>query len=285
MDPRPVKQSAQPPSGGTPLRSRGTTLRQYKSASLGGRSPPRVRFRLARGSDDPRARTPPRSGAGHPLSREAPPRSRAERPLKRVSISLEGVHRPAASMPAPPAGAFNALTLACIKSKVNPRHHAPENHAPALLRQLPWRGHPRHCVTLCGVVSNRPAALYHPLPYGRRTTPSKKDGGTLEGMTHDYSAPARDDAVTSSQRELSPPSPSALCDCKTPDFHRKPESLYHRDSPWISGYRVQNVSQMNIQSHTTHHIKIIVHKIITSPLWSTSIQASWLNQSENSTQR
>jgi hypothetical protein len=30
--------------------------------------------------------------------------------------------------------------------------------------------------------------------------------------------------------------------CKTPDFRRKPESLYHRDSPWISGYRVQNVS-------------------------------------------
>jgi hypothetical protein len=26
--------------------------------------------------------------------------------------------------------------------------------------------------------------------------------------------------------------------CKTLDFHRKPESLYYRDSPWISGYRV-----------------------------------------------
>jgi hypothetical protein len=49
--------------------------------------------------------------------------------------------------------------------------------------------------------------------------------------------------------------------CKTPDFHRKPESLYHRDSPWISGYRVQNVSQINTHSHTSHHIKIIVHKI------------------------
>jgi hypothetical protein len=70
-------------------------------------------------------------------------------------------------------------------------------------------------------------------------------------------------------------------DCKTPDFHRKPESLYHRDSPWISGYRVQNVSQIDTQSHTSHHIKLIVHEIITSPLWSTSIQASWLNRSEN----
>jgi hypothetical protein len=64
---------------------------------------------------------------------------------------------------------------------------------------------------LCGVVNNRPAALYHPLTYGRRTAPSKKDGGTLEGMTHDYFAPARDDTVTSGQWERSPPSPSALC--------------------------------------------------------------------------
>jgi hypothetical protein len=62
------------------------------------------------------------------------------------------------------------------------------------------------------VVSDRPAALYHPLPYGRRTAPPKKDGRTLEGATHDYSAPARNDAVTSDQWERSPPSPSALCD-------------------------------------------------------------------------
>jgi hypothetical protein len=74
-------------------------------------------------------------------------------------------------------------------------------------------------------------------------------------------------------------------DCKTPDFHRISESLYHRDSPWISGYRVQNVSQIDTQSHTSHHIKLVVHEFITSQLWSTSIQASWLNQSENSTQR
>jgi hypothetical protein len=36
--------------------------------------------------------------------------------------------------------------------------------------------------------------------------------------------------------------------------------MYHRDSPWISGYSVQDVSQNNTQSHTSHHIKIIVHK-------------------------
>jgi hypothetical protein len=103
---------------------------------------------------------------------------------------------PAASIPTPPAGAFNALTFAG-KSKANPHHYAPGNHAPALLRLLPWRGHSRHCATLCGVVSNCPVTLYHPLPYGRRNAPSKKTGGTLEGMTPDYSAPARDDTVTS----------------------------------------------------------------------------------------
>jgi hypothetical protein len=37
---------------------------------------------------------------------------------------------------------------------------------------------------------------------------------------------------------------------------------------------------MNTHSHTSHHRKIRVHKFITSPLWSTSLQASWLNQSE-----
>jgi hypothetical protein len=47
--------------------------------------------------------------------------------------------------------------------------------------------------------------------------------------------------------------------CKTPDFHRKSESLYHRDSLWISGYRVQNVSQIDTQSHTSHHNKLIAH--------------------------
>jgi hypothetical protein len=71
---------------------------------------------------------------------------------------------------------------------------------------------PRRRTTLCGMVSNNPAALYHPLPYGRRTTPSKEDGRTLEGKTHDYSTPARDGAVTSSLWERSPPSPSTLCD-------------------------------------------------------------------------
>jgi hypothetical protein len=71
---------------------------------------------------------------------------------------------------------------------------------------------PCRCATLCGMISNHLAALYHLLPYGRRTAPSKKDGGTLEGKTYDYSTHARDDTVTSVQWERSPSSPSALCD-------------------------------------------------------------------------
>jgi hypothetical protein len=50
--------------------------------------------------------------------------------------------------------------------------------------------------------------------------------------------------------------------CKTSDFHRKPESLYHHDSFWISGYRVQNVSQIVSKSHTSHHIRIKVHHLL-----------------------
>jgi hypothetical protein len=49
---------------------------------------------------------------------------------------------------------------------------------------------------------------------------------------------------------------------KTPDFERKLESLYHRDSPWISGYHVQNVSQINTQSHTSHHATVKVHNLL-----------------------
>jgi hypothetical protein len=131
---------------------------------------------------------------------------RAKRPLERVSVSLEGItgRRPHTC---PPAGAFNALTPAGVqvKGESTPLHAWESCHATAPPT-------PRHCATLCGVVSNRPAALYHPLLYVQRSAPSKKDNGTLEGMTHNYSMPARDGAATSGQWERSPPSPSALCD-------------------------------------------------------------------------
>jgi hypothetical protein len=41
------------------------------------------------------------------------------------------------------------------------------------------------------MASNNLVALCHPLPYGRRTAPSKKDGGALEGKMNDYAAPAQ----------------------------------------------------------------------------------------------
>jgi hypothetical protein len=141
-----------------------------------------------------------------PPSREAPSRSRAKRPLEQVSVSLEGITgRP--PIPAPPAGAFNALTPAGIRVKGESTPLCASESCPAT---APLTS--RHCATLCGMVSNRPEALCHPLLYGRRTAPSKKDGGTLEGTTRNYSTLARDNAVTSGQWERSPPSPSALCD-------------------------------------------------------------------------
>jgi hypothetical protein len=89
---------------------------RYNSTSLEGRSPPRVRFRLARGSVDPSSGIPPRSGAGRPLGQgsisiesRAPPR--ADFRLAR------GHHGPAAYVPAPPTGGFNALTFAGAQVK------------------------------------------------------------------------------------------------------------------------------------------------------------------------
>jgi hypothetical protein len=68
----------------------------------------------------------------------------------------------------------------------------PGNHAPSLLYQLPWRGHPLHCAMLCGMVSNNPAALCHPLPYGRRAAPSRKNSGALEGKVNSYATPVQE---------------------------------------------------------------------------------------------
>jgi hypothetical protein len=46
-------------------------------------------------------------------------------------------------------------------------------------------------MTLCGMVSNNPVALCHPLPYGRRAAPSRKDGGALEGKANNYATPVQ----------------------------------------------------------------------------------------------
>jgi hypothetical protein len=75
-----------------------------------------VRFRLVRGSVAPSGGIPPRSGAGHPLERG--PVSIESRAPPRANLRLtRGYHGPAVSIPAPPAGAFNALTFAGAQVK------------------------------------------------------------------------------------------------------------------------------------------------------------------------
>jgi hypothetical protein len=176
--------------GTTSPRSRASRPLGWGSVSLEGRTPPRAELRLTRGLD-----APPLARGPFSIESQTPPRA---------SFRLaRGHHGPAAPIPAPPTGAFNALTPAGVQIK---------GESTPLRAWESCPGTPRRCATLCGMVSNHLAALYHPLRYSRRTAPSKKDGGTLEGKTHDYSAPARDSAVTSGLWEHSPPSPSALCD-------------------------------------------------------------------------
>jgi hypothetical protein len=148
---------------------------RYNSASLVGRSPPRVKFRLARGSDAPSSGTPPRSGAGRPLARgpvsiESPAPPRASFRLAR------GHHGPAASIRAPPVGAFNALTSVGVRVKG-------ESTPLRALESCPGTAPPtlRRCATLCGMVSNHHVALYHPLSNGRHTTPSKRTAKPSKG--------------------------------------------------------------------------------------------------------
>jgi hypothetical protein len=190
------------------------------SAPLEGYGAAPVQLRLACGSVASSSEAPSRSRVGRPLEWDSaslggwtPPLARGpalieSRAPPRASFCLaRGDHEPTASIPAPPAGAFNALTSAGVKVKgestpLRAWESCPGTAPPTL----------RRCATLCSMVSNHPVALYHPLPYGRRTAPSKRDGGTLEGKTHDYSAPARDGGVMSGQWEWLPLLSSALCD-------------------------------------------------------------------------
>jgi hypothetical protein len=148
------------PSGRTPLRSRGATPPRYKSTSLVGRSPP-PRVGIARGLDAPPRARPRLDREPNTPSSEFPSRSRAS--------------RAAAPIPAPPAGAFNALTPAGVQVKDESTPLRAWESCPATAPPSP-----RHCATLCGVVGNRPAALYHhsrtvgaPHPQKRTAEPSK----------------------------------------------------------------------------------------------------------------
>jgi hypothetical protein len=186
-NPRPTGKSAQPPSGRTPLEGHGAAPVQLR---LKCQPLPQVRFRLARGSDAPSSGTPPRSGAERPLAR-GPVSIESQAPPRASFCLAREHHGPTASIPAPPAGAFNALTSAGTQVKGESTPLRAWESCPALLRQLPWRGHPRHYATLCNMVSNNPMALCHPLLYGRRAAPSRKDGGALEGKVNSYAAPVQ----------------------------------------------------------------------------------------------
>jgi hypothetical protein len=76
------------------------------------------------------------------------------------------------------------------------------------------------------MASDSSVALCRPLPYGLRVAPSKEDGGALEGKRDDYSTPTQDYAVTSGQRDRSPPSPSVLC-----GHPRRPNTIPGTASP------------------------------------------------------
>jgi hypothetical protein len=143
------------------------------------------------------------------------------------------------------------------ESKANPRHAGPltppGNHIPALFRQPYSRGHLRHCTTLCGKASVNSVTLYRPLPYGRRAAPSKEDSGILEKGTDIYPVPTQDNALTSDQWSVSPPSPPALCGhphhCATiPGIAapspalRKPGRTRHRHARCCAPYGLLSVS-------------------------------------------
>jgi hypothetical protein len=131
-------------------------------------------LRLARGLDAPSSESPPRS---------MPPRScgpRAHSPDQSIKCSD---------------------TMQAPESKANPRHAGPltppKNRITVLFRQPALCGHPQHCAAH----SRRVSALH----------PSKEGGGALERGTDACPAPAQDNAVTSGQWSVSPPSPPALC--------------------------------------------------------------------------
>jgi hypothetical protein len=115
--------------GPTARQSIGPATLGRNPASLEGYGAAPVQIRLAHGSAAPSSEFPSRSRAGHPLERDSaslggwtPPRARPvsieSRAPPRASFRLaRGNHGPAASIPAPLEGAFNALTTAGAQVK------------------------------------------------------------------------------------------------------------------------------------------------------------------------
>jgi hypothetical protein len=159
--------------------------------------PPRVSFRLARGPVAPLER------GFASLGRWTPPRARFR--------FARGPHGPAASIPAPPKGAFNALTFAGarVKDESTPRR-VWESRPGAVPPTPPVRPSPPLCNAVrhgrCQSRDTVPPTLVrltrHTLERGRRSP---------RRATDVYSTLAQDYAVTSGQRDRSPSSPSVLC--------------------------------------------------------------------------
>jgi hypothetical protein len=184
---------------------------QYNSASIEGRPPPRVRFRLARGSVAPSGGIPPHSGAGRPLERG--PVSIESRVPPRASIRLaRGHHRPAASILALPAGAFNALTFAGAQVKDESTPLRAWESCPGTAPPTPMaRPSPPLCI-----------AVRQGQQQPRGTVPPTPVRPTCCTLEEGRQSPQREDeqllhARTRLRRDVkpvgrSPPLPSALCD-------------------------------------------------------------------------
>jgi hypothetical protein len=182
----------------------------WNSASLEGQGTALANLRLARGPVAPSSEVPPRSGAGRPLERGSASLGGSTAPRTRFRLA-RGPHGLAASIPAPPTGAFNALTFtgAQVKDESTPRC-AWESRPGAILPTPQVRPSPPLCDAVrhgrCQSRDTVPPTLvrltHRALERGRRNS--------RRGMNV-YSTLAQDYVVTSGQRDRSPPSPSVLC--------------------------------------------------------------------------
>jgi hypothetical protein len=105
---------------------------------------PSGEFRLARGLNTPSGGSVSLVGSIPPLG-QGPPRSRAQRPLGEDCLARGRLHT-RCPRSCSRVRAFNALR------PQDARHDpgTPGNRVPALLHQVPVRGHPHRCVALCG---------------------------------------------------------------------------------------------------------------------------------------
>jgi hypothetical protein len=205
------------------------------SASLKGHGAAPVQLCLDRGPVAPSGEVPPRSRVGRPLGRDSaslggwtpPGRPTLERgPVSiesrappRASLRLaRGYHGPTVSIPAPPAGAFNALTFAGaqVKDESTPlraRESRPGTAPPTLLaRPSPplcnamWRGQQQPL----GTVPPTPVRpTCHTLEEGRRS-PRREDEQLLRartGLRRDVKPVGAVTSVAISPVRPPPPSP------------------------------------------------------------------------------